>query len=111
MTPEMELTDQALKAMFPWTYRTQSRRGSWFVEDLRTNSVVAGFDNGKHYLRVEYFIGSGVIAPRIDGSRNLKQDPDSIHEAALQWMGQLESHIRANLGIVSSEVAKDQKAT
>jgi hypothetical protein len=111
MTPEMEFTDRALQAMFPWTYRSQSRRGSWFVEDIRKDSIVAGFDNTKHYLRVEYFIASGVIAPRIDGSRNLRQNSDRIHHAALEWMGQLETRIRANLGIVAREVAKDRTTT
>ena len=97
-----EMTDSALKAAFPFTYSKMERRDSWFLEEIRSGSVLVGFDDGDHYMRVEYVIAEGRIKQRIDGSRNLKQSGDSIDKDAFEYLGSMESKIRQSMGILSA---------
>jgi hypothetical protein len=98
-----KITDSALKAIFGKRYKSinQSRENYWFVEDIRENSILVGYDNDKHYLRIEYLLSDGNIYQRIDGSRNLDQNGDQIHKAAKVWMGEMESKIRKSAGQVA----------
>ncbi|RLJ16462.1 hypothetical protein DJ030_17080 [bacterium endosymbiont of Escarpia laminata] len=95
------MVDAGLTAGFGPIYDfVRERKGYWFVEDIRKDSVFAGYDNGKHYFRVEYIIGDYEILQRIDASRNLKQTEDSIHKRVFTWLGQMESRIRQSMGNV-----------
>lgn len=102
-TPMEKMTDEALNSVL-WFYKQQGDNGKWFVEELRENSVVVGYDNGKHYFRVEYIVTDSVIQQRIDGSRNLSQTSRTIHKAVFEWLGQMESKIRESMGMLSAKL-------
>ena len=101
MTTTEKITDNALRAAFGFAYRKVSQ-GDWFVEEVREHSVLVGYQNRDHYLRVEYVIESSRVIQRIDGSRNLEQSRNSIHKAVFDWLGIMESKIRQSMGIISS---------
>ena len=100
-TPAEQMADRALSAYFGYAYSRNSK-GHWFVEEVRPNSVLIGFENRAHYFRTEYIIENAQIIQRIDGSRNLKQSGNSIHKAVFKWLGGLESKTRASMGNISA---------
>lgn len=100
-SPAEQMADSALNAYFGYAYSRNSK-GHWFVEEVRPNSVVIGFQNRSHYFRTEYIIQDTQIIQKIDGSRNLKQSDDSIHKAVFTWLGTLESKTRASMGNISA---------
>ncbi len=102
MTVAEKMTDNALKAAFPFGYSKVNRSGRWFVEELKSGSVMVGYTEDEYYLRVEYLIEDSKIVPRIDGSRNLKQTEQSIHKTVFEWLGDLDVQIRQNMGRVSA---------
>jgi hypothetical protein len=100
-TPAEQMADSALSAYFGYTYSRNSK-GHWFVEEVKPNSVLIGFENRGHYFRTEYIIENTQIIQKIDGSRNLKQSGNSIHKAVFKWLGELESKTRASMGNISA---------
>jgi hypothetical protein len=104
-----QMTDNALKAAFPFTYSKVDRSENWFLEEIRSGSVLIGFDDGDHYLRVEYVIDRGRIIQRIDGSRNLGQTGETIKKDAFEFLGAMESKIRQSMGILSAMKAESDK--
>lgn len=100
-TPAEQMADSALTAYFGYAYSSNSK-GHWYVEEIRSDSVLIGFDNRGYYFRVEYIIESSQIIQRIDGSRGLKQTEDSIHKSVFKWLGGLESKTRRSMGQVSA---------
>ena len=97
-----KITDSALRAHFGFRYQNIDSGGRWFIENIKKNSVMVGFENGKHYFRVEYIITKSQIIQRIDGSRNLSQTEDTIHKSVFRWLGQMESNIRQSMGSIVS---------
>jgi|GEM_PF-4629790 len=53
LKPFEKMTDNALKAFFGWSYQKIGRRKRWFVESVQPKSIFVGFDDGRHYFRVE----------------------------------------------------------
>ena len=104
-----QMTDSALKAAFPFSYGKVERSETWFLEEIRTSSVLVGFDDGDHYLRVEYVIDGGRILQKIDGSRNLGQTGETIKKDAFEFLGAMESKIRQSMGILSAMKAESEK--
>ena len=105
MTAGETITDNALRAVLGFRYTSASRRNPWFIEDIRADSVVVGYDNGKHYFQTEYQVKAGVIHPRILNSRNLEKPGGRIHSNVFVWLGGLESDIRKAMGqIVASRI-------
>jgi hypothetical protein len=94
-----KIVDSVLSARMP-DYRSQfNKKGTrWFVEDISPDAVVLGYQRGNYYLRVRMNISSGQIRPTIEGSQNLDQHGDKIHENALVWVDTLCVDIRATLG-------------
>jgi hypothetical protein len=105
-TPAERMTDNALKAAFPFYQKVQRQR-RWFPEEITPNSVILGYDNGKHYFRIEYAIEQNEIFPKVVGSRNLSESESRIHKSAIEWIGSFESEIRRQLGRVSLLVEKE----
>ena len=83
-----------------------SSQGFWYIEDVNNNSVIVGFDNGKHYFSTEYIVSDGKISKKILSSRNLKQSENSIHKAVFGWLGQLDSRIKQSMGYLASSKQK-----
>jgi hypothetical protein len=108
-TPIEQMTDNALKAAFPFSYGKVERSENWFLEEIRNNSVLVGFDDGDHYLRVEYVIDAGRIVQKIDGIRNLGQTSETIKKDAFEYLGTMESKIRQSMGILSAMKAESEK--
>lgn len=100
-TPAEQMADSALTAYFGYAYSRNSK-GHWFVEEVRPNSILVGFENRGYYFRVEYIIETSQIVQKIDGSRGLKQSNKSIHKAVFKWLGDLESKTRASMGSISA---------
>jgi hypothetical protein len=107
-TPVEQMADSALTAYFGYAYSGNSK-GHWYVEEVRSDSVLIGFDNRGFYLRVEYIIKGSQIIQRIDGSRGLKQSEDSIHKSVFKWLGGLESKTRQSMGRVSAMKSASNK--
>lgn len=101
-TPVEAMTDSALRAFFGFSYDRVNKGQHWFVEDVRSDSVLVGFDSDDQYFRVEYQIRNGQIAQRIDGSRNLNQTKNEIDEDVFEWLGSMESRIRQSMGNVAA---------
>lgn len=104
-----QMTDNALKAAFPFSYGKVERSENWFLEEIRSSSVLVGYDDGDHYLRVEYLIDGGRIIQKIDGSRNLGQTGETIKKDAFEFLGAMESKIRQSMGILSAMKAEADK--
>ena len=100
-TPAEQMADNALNAYFGYAYSRNSK-GHWFVEEVKPNSVLIGFENRGYYFRTEYIIENYQIIQKIDGSRGLKQSDNSIHKAVFKWLGELESKTRASMGNISA---------
>lgn len=100
-TPAEQIADSALNALLGYSYG-RSSRGHWFVEEIRENSVLIGFENRGYYFRTEYIIESAQIIQKIDGSRGLEQTKNSIHKSVFRWLGALESKTRASMGNLSA---------
>ncbi len=101
-TPMEKMTDNALKAAFGFGYSKVNRSGQWFIEEVKEKSVVAGFERGKYYFRVEFIAEGNQLIQRIDGSRNLEQSNNSIHKSVFDWLGEMESKIRQSMGVISA---------
>jgi len=102
LTPYQQITDSALKAHYGFLYKSINTKRRWFLEDIRKDSLLVGYDNGNYYFRVEYKIGKSQIIQRIDGSRNLDQTETTIHKGVFQKLGQMEVNIRKELGMIAS---------
>jgi len=104
LSPEVEITDRALKAWFGWRYKSMSTRGKsnrWFLEGRSPGRITAGTERGSHYLRVGISHNSNRIDFKIEESRNLAETSDRIHEHAVLWIQNLEIEIRRILGQLS----------
>jgi hypothetical protein len=104
-----QMADNALKAAFPFSYGRVERSENWFLEEIRGSSVLVGYDDGDHYLRVEYVIAGDKIFQKIDGSRNLGQTGETIKKDAFEFLGAMESKIRQSMGILSAMKAEVDK--
>ena len=100
ITNYQKITDRALKARFGFMYKGLNNANQWFVEDVTENSVIAGFNKGNHYFRVEYVIKNSQIYQNIVGSKNLNQTDETIHKAVFVWLHNMEVNIRSNMGAI-----------
>ena len=102
LSPELEITDRALKAWFGPFYQSARTPGrNWFLEGRSPGVVYSGLQRGSHYLRVALHYDSSKIRFVIEESRNLRQRGGRIHRSAVLWMQELEIDIRRSLGQLS----------
>ena len=102
LSPELDVTDRALKAWFGPFYRSaRTQGGSWFLEGRSPGVVYAGLERGPYYLRVGLHYDESKIRFVIEESRNLRQSRWRIHGSAVAWIQELEIDIRRNLGKMS----------
>ena len=103
LSPELEVTDRALKAWFGGRYQSaQKEHDRWFLEGRSSNRVHAGIQRGQHYLRVGIVYSPSRIDFEIEDSRELRESRRSIHQAAARWIQDLEIQLRRSLGRLSA---------
>lgn len=99
LSPELEVTDRALKAWFGWRYDSaRGESGRWFLEGRETDRILAGLQRDEYYLRVAIIYTSAEVEFEVVDSRNLRESKHRIHESAVAWIQELEILIRRSLG-------------
>jgi hypothetical protein len=79
---------------------------SWFPESREGSTIYAAVNTRGLYLRAAIEREPGSLRIRIVESRNLDQSETRIHKRAIQWLGNLEAHIRREVGRMSVLVAR-----
>ena len=101
--PGAEITDRALKAWFGWRYQSiREAQGDWFLEGREPGMILAGLQRRSHYLRLALHYSASQIRFEILDSRNLDETETMIHQAAAQWIQDLEIEVRRALGQLST---------
>lgn len=99
LSPELDITDRALKAWFGWSYQSaRENRGDWFLEARTPGRITAGIQRGRYYLRVGIIHGADQVSFHVENSRNLRESNIRIHKTAVRWIQDLEIEIRRSLG-------------
>jgi len=99
LTPGQQISNNAMKALFLFRYRSVSdRKQGWYPESAEPGVIYAGLEKGPYYLRVGIDYTDTSIQTHIIESKQLNQTDDRIHKAAIQWIDQLEMRIRRALG-------------
>jgi hypothetical protein len=102
LNPGERITDNAMKALFPFRYRRVSEREQslWYPESVEKGVIYAGYERngGKHYLRVAIEYTDDAVKIRFVESRGVSQVDNRIHRNAVIWIDQLEVRIRRALG-------------
>lgn len=102
LSPELEITDRALKAWFGFGYNSVSGdRAGWFLEGREGGQIFAGLQRSSYYLRVAIDYSPQRVSFHVVDSRNLRETKYTIHRTAVRWIQDLEIAIRRSLGQLS----------
>ena len=92
MTPPESAEPATMQASIKQVVLQNTKQG-WMVEKSNTHEVVAGLYKRNHYLQVTYSFAENKVESKITDSKNLNQEGNQIHKAALKWKGQLDQQI------------------
>jgi len=107
LTPGQQISNNQLKALL-LTYRSvDGRKPGWYPESAQPGLICAGYDSGRHYLRVSIQYDDTTVKTRIIESRGLDQESGRIHKSAIRWLDGLEVQIRRALGQIAAAHAID----
>lgn len=98
LTSSEKMTDSALKALFWFRYKNVDASNHWFIEEIKPDSVIIGFNKDNYYFNVEYLIEENQIVQRIVDSWNLRQTEKEIHPTVFRWLGELETNVKKSMG-------------
>lgn len=94
MTPPEMVRPAAIQATIKQVVLQNSKQG-WMVEKSSKDELVVGLHKRSHYLQVTYAysFADNKLVSKITDSRNLNQEGNQIHKAALKWKEQLDQQI------------------
>ena len=94
MAPPETAQVSSIHAAIKQTVLKNTQRG-WMVEASNAQEVVVGLHKRSHYLQVTYAysFADNKLVSKITDSRNLNQEGNQIHKAALKWKEQLDQQI------------------
>ena len=94
MAPPETAQASSIQTAIKQTVLKNTQRG-WMVEASNAQEVVVGLHKRSHYLQVTYAysFADNKLTSKITDSRNLNQEGNQIHKAALKWKEQLDQQI------------------
>ena len=94
MAPPETAQASSIHAAIKQTVLKNTQRG-WMVEASNAQEVVVGLHKRNHYLQVTYAysFADNKLVSKITDSKNLNQEGNQIHKAALKWKEQLDQQI------------------
>ena len=100
--PTKPLSDQEFNTLLWQKFVGSARAGrSWFPESREGRTIFAAVNTRGLYLRAAIETDVDQVRISIVESRNLSQGDGRIRKRAIQWIDNLEAHIRRELGRMS----------